>query len=58
MVKCEDCRICAPSGFGKVLLLSLALLMTLLLLCRVEPRHTRCPICGHPLKYPRKRAAV
>jgi hypothetical protein len=42
----------------KVLLTSLALLMTLLLRCNAEPFLTRCPICGHPLKYHDKHAAV
>jgi rubrerythrin len=58
MGTCEDCRICSPSALDKILLLSLTWLMTLLLLCNVEPAHKRCPICGHPLKYHRKRPAV
>ena len=58
MGKCKDCRICAPTAVERVLFLSLAWLMTLLLLCNVEPFHKRCPVCGHPLRYHHKRAAV
>jgi len=58
MGKCENCRICYPSAIDRVLLLSLTWLMTLLLLCNVEPFPKRCPICGHPLKYHDKRTAV
>ncbi len=56
--KCEECRICSPSALDKTLLLSLTWLMTLRLLCNAEPCQTRCPICGHPLRYHNKRAAV
>jgi len=56
MGRCPDCRICSPSAFDRVLLLSLTWLMILLLLCNVEPFHERCPICGHPLKYHEKHA--
>jgi len=49
---------CSPSTLERVLLLSITLFMTVLLLCNVEPDDSRCPICGHPLRFHRRRAAV
>lgn len=57
MGKCEDCRICHPSGIDLLLSLSIVFLMTVLLLLKAEPPGTRCPICGHPLKYHDRRTA-
>ena len=56
--RCPDCRVCSPTALDRILMLSMTALMTVLLLCRVEPFHSRCPVCGHPLRYHRKRAAV
>ena len=55
---CEDCRICSPSPLDKLLRLNFVWLATLRLLLSREPAETRCPICGHPLRYHKKRTAV
>jgi rubrerythrin len=56
--RCEDCRICSPSPLERLLLLNLLCLVSLRLLCGGEPAETRCPICGHPFRYHKRRAAV
>jgi hypothetical protein len=58
MGRCENCRVCSPTILDKILLMSVTLFMTILLLLRVEPAESRCPICGHSLKLHRGRPAV
>lgn len=56
--RCEDCRICSPSPLDRLLLLNLFCLVSLRLFLSGEPAETRCPICGHPLRYHKRRPAV